>query len=290
MGLEIRKAVCDSAYMTESQPTIARRSLGRALERHREAHNLSRAQAGRLIGYSGQTMQRIEEGTQATRSIVVEKLCAQYGISGPELSHLTMLAVRSKERGWWEPYFDIGAEQTSRPKIPLFLETEQSALRIWVLETEVIPGLLQTPEYLQILQAAQLLMSDEVTESWRGLRTKRQELLYGRNPFPVLEFIIGRAAIDYLDAMPADARDGQIKRLLEVAAMPSVNIRVLTQLHAAAAGSFNLLYPGDATDPFVFMDAADGCRYIEERRIVSMFEQTFSSARDRTVQVEEYLR
>jgi hypothetical protein len=221
---------------------------------------------------------------------VVEKLCAQYGISGPELSHLTMLAVRSKERGWWEPYFDVGAEQTSRPKIPLFLETEQSALRIWVLETEVIPGLLQTPEYLQILQAAQLLMTDEVTESWRGLRTKRQELLYGRDPFPVLEFIIGRAAVDYLDAMPANIRDGQIRRLLEVAAMPSVNIRVLTQLHAAAAGSFNLLYPGDATDPFVFMDAADGCRYIEDSRIVSMFEQTFSSARDKTVQVEEYLR
>ncbi|MFG3340515.1 helix-turn-helix domain-containing protein [Glycomyces sp. NPDC048151] len=276
--------------MTESQPTIARRSLGRALERHRESHNLSRAQAGRAIGYSGQTIQRIEEGTQATRTIVVEKLCARYGISPGEMSHLTTLASRSKERGWWEPYFDIGAEETSRPKIPLFLETEQSALRISVLETEVIPGLLQTPEYLRVLQAAQLPMSDEVAENWRGLRTKRQELLYGRDPFPVLEFVIGRAAIDYLDAMPAAVRDGQIARLLEVAAIPNVQIRVLTQLHAASAGSFNIPYPGDATDPFVFMDAQDGCRYIEERRIVSMFEQTFGSAREKTVQVEEYLR
>jgi transcriptional regulator with XRE-family HTH domain len=276
--------------MAESQPTIARRSLGRALERHRESHNLSRAQAGRSIGYSGQTIQRIEEGTQATRTIVVEKLCARYGIAPAEMSHLTTLASRSKERGWWEPYFDIGAEETSRPKIPLFLETEQSALRISVLETEVVPGLLQTPQYLRALQAAQLPMREEVAENWRGLRTKRQELLYGRDPFPVLEFIIGRAALGYLDAMPGDVRDAQIARILEVAAMPSVSIRVITQIHAATAGAFNILYPGDATEPFVFMDAADGCRYIEQPQLVSMYEQIFGSARDKTVHVKEYLR
>jgi transcriptional regulator with XRE-family HTH domain len=276
--------------MTESQPTLARRSMGRALERHRESRNLSRAQAGREIGYSGQTLQRIEEGTQATRSMVVEKLCALYEVDTEEMSHLTTLAVRGKDQGWWEPYFDIGTEETSRPKIPLFLETEQVALRIWVLELTVVPGLLQTPEYLSQLQAVQLAMREDAAESWRGLRTHRQKLLYSRSPLPEMQFLIGRPVIDFLDGMPTSVRDGQIDRLLEVNAMSRASIRVLTRLHPGAAGSFNLLYPDDELDAFAFADADDGCRYIPQPPLVSMYEQIFASARDMSVPLEEYLR
>lgn len=290
MAVEIWKPSCNPEHMAESQPTIARRSLGRALERHRKSKGFTRAQAGRAIGYSGQTIQRIEEGTQATRPLVVEKLCSLYETPHHEMSHLTTLAVRGKEKGWWEPYFDIGTEQTSRPKIPLFLETEQAALRIRVLELQVIPGLLQSPEYLRELQAAQLPMPEDVLESWRALRTHRQKLLYSRSPLPRLEFLIGKAAIDYLEGLPSEIRDGQIERLRDTAALPSAEVRVITELHAATAGAFNILYPGDESEPFVFLDAADVCRYLEQRRIVSMFDQTFRSAREKSVPVEEYLR
>lgn len=264
--------------------------MGRALERHREACGLTRAEAGRAIGYSGQTIQRIEEGTQATRSLVVEKLCDLYGVSAREMSHLTTLAVRGKERGWWEPYFDVGSKEVSRPRIPLFLETEQESIRIRVIELEVVPGLGQTEEYLRELQEAQLPMSDEVAVSWRGLRTHRQKLLYGRRVPPRLEFLIGKAAIDYLDQMPRGVRDGQIARLLEIDAMPSAEVRIITAVHAATAGAFNLLTPRGEAPPFVFMDTADGCRYIEQPALVSMYEQIFTSARDKSVSAEEYLR
>jgi len=276
--------------MSESQPTISRRSLGRTVWRRREEKGISRAQLGRAIGYSGQTVQRIEEGTQATRSIVVEKICAELGIGNVEMSHLTTLAARGTERGWWEPYFDTGTEQTSRPKIPLFLETEQTAMRIRVVETEVMPGLLQTPEYLQALQDAQLPMPDEVAQSWRALRTKRQEMLYGRRVLPRLEFVIGKAAVDYLETLDGPVRDGQLRRLLEVSAMHNTQIMVLTGLHAATAGSFNILYPGDETEPFVFTDAADGCRYIEQPQLVSMYESIFGSVQIKSTTLEEYLR
>jgi transcriptional regulator with XRE-family HTH domain len=290
MEVDLRATVCDPANMSESQPTISRRSLGRTVWRRREEKGISRAQLGRAIGYSGQTIQRIEEGTQATRSIVVEKICAELGIGNVEMSHLTTLAARGTERGWWEPYFDIGTEETSRPKIPLFLETEQTARRISVVETEVMPGLLQTPEYLQALQEAQLPMTEEVALSWRALRTKRQEMLYGRHVLPRMEFVIGKAAIDYLDALDSSVRDGQVQRLLEVSAMPTAQVRVITGLHAATAGAFNILYPDDETEPFIFSDAADGCRYVEQPQLVSMYESIFELARDKSTTLEEYLR
>jgi transcriptional regulator with XRE-family HTH domain len=264
--------------------------MGRALERHREANNLTRAQAGREIGYSGQTIQRVEEGMQATRPMVVEKLCALYGIDDAEMSHLTGLAVRGKEPGWWEPFFDIGTEETSRPRIPLFLETEQVARRILVLELTVVPGLLQTLEYLRELQSVQIAMLEEAAESWRALRTLRQKLLYSRSPLPEMHFLLGRPVIDFLDSMPADVRDGQIARMIEVDAMPQASIRVLTRLHPGAAGSFNLLFTDDESDAFGFADADDGCRYITQPQLVSMYGQMFNAAQAMSVPLEEYLR
>lgn len=288
--VESRSTLCNHAVMTESQPTISRRGLGRAIRNRREEKRLTRTQLGNAIGFSVQTVQRIEEGTQATRPMVVEKICKVLEIDAQEMSHLTTLAVRGTERGWWEPYFDLGTEQTSRPKIPLFLETEQTAIRISVVEESVVPGLLQTQEYLRLLQAAQLPMLDEVAESWRALRTRRQEMLYGRAVLPQLEFVMGKAAVDYTGALPSEVRDGQIQRLLEVSAMENASVRVLTGLHAATAGAFNILYADDDTEPFVFMDAADGCRYLEQPQLVSMYGQIFESARDMSISIEEYLR
>lgn len=290
MGLEMWKSSCEPRVMPESQPTIARRNMGRALERHRESKNLTRAQAGREIGYSGQTLQRIEEGTQATRSMVVEKLCGLYNIDTAEMSHLTTLAVRGKEPGWWEPFFDIVTEETSRPRIPLFLETEQVARRILVLELTVVPGLLQTLEYLREIQAVQIAMIEEAAESWRALRTKRQELLYSRSPLPEMQFLLGRPVIDFLEGMPSSVRDGQIARLVEVNAMPQASIRVLTRMHPGAAGSFNLLFTDDEADAFGFADADDGCRYIPQPQLVSMYGQMFTAAHDMSVPLEEYLQ
>lgn len=250
---------------------------------------MTRTALGKALGYSIQTITRIEEGTQATRSRVVEDICEVLGFDDDEMSHLTGLAARGHQRGWWEPYFDVGASQTSRPKIPLFLEAEQNSYRVVVVEESVIPGLLQIQEYLRLLQAAQLSMLDEVAERWRALRTRRQEMLYSRPVLPQLDFLIGRGAIDYLDELPAAVRDAQIARLLEVSAMENVGIRVLTGLHAATAGAFNILYPDDDTEPFVFMDAADGCRYVELPQLVFMYEQIFESAQSKSVTLEEYL-
>lgn len=276
--------------MTAQQPTIARRSLGRALTRHREAKGLTRAEAGRSITYSWQTMQRIEEGKQATRPLVVEKLCSLYGITGAEMSHLTGLAARAKERGWWEPYIDGGTKEGTRPDFPLFLETEQIATHIRVLETEVIPGLLQTEAYLLALQAAQLPMPEDVAAGVRALRTHRQRLMAERADDPRQEYLFSRSAIDHLEALPADAAEEQRDRLLAAAEVENVQIRVIASLHAGAAGAFAVLAPPEEEPPFVYIDDLDGCRYIEDLDVVSTYDRAFTLAWDKSVPIKEYLR
>lgn len=277
----------DTVRMSDAQPTLAKRDLGIRLKGHRERTGLTDKEAASLLGYNVKTIQRIEAGSHGTRQPVVESLVKHYGISQEEASHLYGLVLRGAERGWWEDYIDKGSGKETRPDFPMFLESEQVATLICVFENEVVPGLLQTLEYLEALQAAQLSISPDVAEAVRGLRVRRQKLL-GRSDAPAMVFLIGEGAMRYLNRLPQQVRDGQLARLREVAAMPNAEIRVVTELHAAAAGGFAVLAP-PKMPPLVYVDHLDGCRYIENTEVVSVYERAFAAARPKSVPIEEYL-
>lgn len=279
-----------AAMSNAQQPTLARRDLGIRLRSHRERLGLTPKQAADMIGMGVKTIHRIEAGTHGTKRPVIESLVRHYEIGREETSHIFTLFVRGAEKGWWEAYVGPGSGEPTRPDFPLFLEAEQVAIHIRVLETEVVPGLLQTPEYLQEFQSAALPQSPEVAEAIRGLRTHRQKLMRDRTDRPRLEFLISRSAIDYLEEMPEPIADRQSERLLEIAGDPNTEVRVINRLHAGAAGAFAILTPPDEVSPFVYIDDLDGCRYIETREIVSLYEQAFKAAQLRSVPIEEYLR
>lgn len=273
-------------HMVTGQPTIARRTLGIRLRFHRERAHLNRSQAAEAIGYSPQTIQRIEDGMQATRRIQVKELGATYEIPADQMGELFGLALDGSKKGWWQSY-----KEGLPPDFPIFLETEQEASEIRVLETEYIPGLLQTPDYLVEVQHAQPPQPPEKARMVRELRQTRMDLLFSRKKLPTMTFLIGRAAIGYLDAMPPKVMAGQIERLREVGSMAKVEIRVITKPHAAMAGSFNILTPGPPVPsaPFGYIDSVDGCRYVEDPDVVSLYERTFDHVRQIAIPLEEYL-
>ncbi|WP_199035646.1 helix-turn-helix domain-containing protein [Glycomyces salinus] len=277
--------------MSDAQPTLARRAFGARIRRLREERGLVHREVAEALGYKRDAIRRMENGEQGIKLVVAKGLCEFFSIEGAEKSHLCELAVKSNERGWWEPFFDTVTGKGLRPKIPLFLETEQASKRIRVLELALIPGLAQTREYLLELDAAQPPTEEDLAEPKLGLRSVRQERLFSLRRPPKLEFLISTAAIDFLEAMPRKVRDGQIARLREINAMPFADVRVLTRINAGVLGAFNLLDPSDGLPPIVFMDHPDGSRYVEQPAVVSRFEQNFISAHDRAAEpLEGYLR
>lgn len=272
-----------------SHPTISRRGLGKRLKQRRIEAGLSEQQAADLLGYTLKSVRRIEAGTQGTKQTTIEAFVKHYNIAPEEASYLQTLRVRGAERGWWEDYIDKGTKEDTRPDFPMFLEAEQIARLIRVYESDLIPGLLQTREYLQALQAIQLPIPPEVAEDVLKLRERRQELFQGRTDAPRMQFLIGESAIRYLLRLDARTRDGQLARLREVARMSGVQIRVVTQLHAAAAGSFAVLNTPDEFPPIAYTDHLDGCRYLEDVDVTSRYEQAFAAAWELSVPIEEYL-
>jgi transcriptional regulator with XRE-family HTH domain len=274
---------------TVSHPTISRRGLGKRLKQAREVAGLSEQEAAGLLGYTIKSIRRIEAGTQGTKQTTIEGFVRHYSIAPDEASYLQTLRVRGAERGWWEDYIDKGTKEDTRPDFPMFLESEQIAILIRAFESEVIPGLLQTREYLQAIQAAQLPIPADVAERVLRLRERRQRIFQGTR-VPRMQFLMGEAALLYLMRLAPQIRDGQIARLRDVSAMPGVEIRVLTELHAAVAGSFAIVTTPDDFPPIVYTDQLDGCRYLEDVDVTSRYEQAFSVARQKSVPIEEYLK
>lgn len=274
-----------STHQTTRQgtPALAKIALGDRISGARQRAGLSRAQLAEALGVGDETVRRWEIGESVPKQYAVKALAEVLDIPPAEFARMTTLVLDAKGRGLFEG-------NTVAPNLRLFYESEATAVRIRSIGLESLPGLLQTRAYQRANQDAQLPIDDERAAGLRELRTRRQEINFGRHPLPKMEFVIGRAALSYLDDYP-DLRDEQIARIREVDAMPQVGVRVVSGFHAAMPGSFTILTPPaeNGVRPFVYVEAIDGGRYIEGN-VVSEYEAAFEKvSASQSVTIEEVL-
>ncbi|GAA4907107.1 helix-turn-helix protein [Stackebrandtia albiflava] len=260
--------------------TLRRRTLGRKLRLLRETAGIKVNDAADHIGLDRTTLQRWERGITAPNGGNIIALGNLYRATDAEISRMKTLATRSAERGIWESA-EVPAE------LRALYEAEGTANLIRSLEMDYIPGLVQTPEYLSAAQS-HLKLSEADAAKVHDVWKKRQAIVF-RHPVPEIRLVFGQSALLYLNGLP-EVKRGQVARLREVASTPGVEIRVMTGIHAAMTGAFTIMTADDLLDdPFVFLESLDGCRYVEERHVVSEFEWTFSAVWKSAVPLEEYL-
>lgn len=264
-------------------PTLARGALAAMLEQARLAAGMQPGAVAAACGINPTTLRRWERGQSGPKPSDVKALAELYGLPQEEIAHWDRLARKAKERGLFE-------DAKVPTQLKVLVASESSASAIQAIELEYIPGLLQTPEYHQAIQEVELPIDPDTATRMRAVRVQRHHDVFGRKPLPDLEFIIGLAAIHYLDTWP-QIRATQIDLLRELAAKPRVSIRVITGPHAAMLGSFTIVTPPSSSlgRPMVYLEAVDGCRYIENPDVVSEYARTLSAVREKTQPIEEYL-
>jgi len=269
---------------TENTPTIAKMALGALITRIRERSDKDPKDVAAELGIHIDTYNRWEAGKFAPKGPAIKGLAEAIGATDEERSRMSTLSMESKQRGLFEGN-DIP------PHLRAFYETEASATLIRSVGLEHLPGLLQTRDCQRLVQEAQLPIEPERAVRLRDVRTRRQQITFSRKPLPRMRFLVGQAALMYLDDYPA-MRDEQVARLREVAAMPRVSIRVMTTFHASMLAAFTILTPPHNVGgrPFVYTEGIDGGRYVEDRR-VDVFEKTFQYVEERqSVELEDFLR
>lgn len=244
-----------------TRPTIRRRLLASKLRAAREAKKLSVEQAAKALGISLPTAYRQEQGTTGITPVHATMYANLYGVSEAERLRWEEFARRSKVRGWWTGY----GRQVG-PTAVDYAEAEDlaSELRSW--EPLVIPGLLQTAAYSEVIisTGAEPYTEASPTDSLLKLREKRKELLRRTEPPLRLWAILGEAAV-LTKVGGDDVMREQVLYLLDLGERPGTTIQILpfdAGAHVGATGSFVLL--SFAEDDIVFREAAKGGVFSED--------------------------
>ncbi|CAM3841048.1 helix-turn-helix transcriptional regulator [Nocardiopsis gilva] len=231
-------------------------------------------------------MSRIETGfKKAVSAEELETLLDYYGEDDQEIrAGLHECARQAKQRGWWMRYRTVLSSA-----LPDF---EAEASRIRTYECQVIPGLLQTPDYATAIFRANRVRSDEEIAERVAARIKRQDILNRVNP-PRYWVIIDEAALRRTVGSH-EVMTIQLTHLTHMAARHNIDIQVLPfseGAHAATTGSFVIMdFPDPRDTSIAYMDTPTSSLYLEESDDLDEFEAMFGGAQGAALSPDKSLR
>jgi transcriptional regulator with XRE-family HTH domain len=204
-------------------PEVRRRRLAAELRRLRERAGFKTTEVARQLGWSPAKVSRYELARTGLRPTDVRLMLAFYGVDGRRQNELLALAFEASEKGWWEVFSDVLADD----HISL-IGLEDEAVAEWSWHLEVIPGLLQTEEYARRVNSKGYSLApvpESQIERSVAVRMKRQALLT-RDPPIELRAVVDEAVLRRGFGGPGVMRD-QLRHLIEIARLPNVSLRVL---------------------------------------------------------------
>lgn len=272
----------DQTPSTGDSPTIRKRALARKLVEHRQRRGLTTTDVQRRLGWSATKLNWIEKA-RWTESVTdsVTDLCELYEISAPERNALITLARQSRERGWWTRYNDV----FGREELPGW---EAGASAIWTFETAFIPGLLQTPNYIELITRAAGIEDPTEIRRHAEARTRRQAILTREDDPCRLHAIIDENALARITD-PA-IRSGQAARLSEDASRPNITVQVLpvsAGVYPVTSEAFlHLAFPDGERD-IVYIETTFDNRMLEELDEIERYKLKFAALQAAALTPEE---
>ncbi|GHC74983.1 transcriptional regulator [Nocardiopsis terrae] len=269
--------------------SVRRRRLSEELRRLRLAARMTLDDAAAATEWSVGKVSNIETGVRLRPSVVeVRALLDVYGLTDNQRREALFAITRQAgKKGWWTKYSDVFPDE-----FPV-LESEATAISTY--EPMIIPGLLQTPGYVELLTRSANLVRDPIDiQRVVDARLRRQEILTGQNS-PELWAVIDAGAIERLRANPDVCRE-QASHLADMADNgDGVTIQVVpfsAGIHAGAKGSF-VLMDFAAADPVVYLEMDQDGLFLEESDEVIRYRNLFNHLVSRSLDVDAsvaYLR
>jgi hypothetical protein len=260
--------------VTEEQPrggpTVRRMLLGAQLRRLRTEAGITREGAGEAIRASAWKLHRLENGQVSYKERDIIDLLRLYGVNDhDEIDTFIALAHEANQPSWWNPYSDL-LPQWFRA----YIDLESAATLIRTYESQLVPGLLQTEDYMRAVIAGRLLgEAGEDVERRVALRLARQKLLERTDGF-LLWAVMDEAALRR-PIGGAKVLRAQLERLIEAATLPTVTLQVLpfsAGTHSAIVGAFSILrFPDPDLADVVYIEHLTDALYLDKPSDVDLY-------------------
>jgi transcriptional regulator with XRE-family HTH domain len=266
-------------------PTVHRMLLGAQLRRLRTDAGLTREQAGKAIRASEWKIHRLENGQVGYKERDIVDLLRLYGVTDhDDIDFFITLAQEANQPGWWNTYSDL-LPQWFRA----YVDLESAAALIRTYEGQLVPGLLQTEDYMRALMQGAFHEPPEDTERRIALRLTRQRLLT-RTDGPRLWAVVDEAALRR-SVGGREVMRAQVARLRAAAELPSVVLQVLplaVGAHPAMATAFTILrFLDEALPDVVYLEHLTDAAYLDRRESVDHYYHVMELISARSAAPEE---
>lgn len=237
--------------MPVGQRPLVRRRLRTELRQERERAGKSQAEVAKKMDWSLSKIIRLEAGQVGVSTNDLKALLDLYNVNdGERRGFLIDLARSARQQStWWSAFRDVA----SSPDYLDYLGYETDAARIIGYFPSLVPALLQTEEYArEIITAGGTKKLDENTiDRLVELRMQRKEHVLDRDDPPTLVVVLDEAVLHHLVG-GGEVMNDQLASIAEVAALPSIDVRVVpfnVGAHPGLSGPFQVFEFADPADP-----------------------------------------
>jgi transcriptional regulator with XRE-family HTH domain len=262
--------------VAEGSPTVRRRELGALLRELRKEKDLTVDEVAKHLECSASKISRIETGQRGAMPRDVRDLCDLYGVTKQaERDRLVSLAREGKQQGWWQSY---GLPYSS------YVGFEAEATSIRTYEPSVVPGLLQTPDYVRGLHRDPMPepssddLTDEIIEQRIEERLHRQRRLFEENSSSLELRVVLEEAVLYRLIGGPQIMASQLRRIIKNVEQPNITVQILPYsigAHPALNSTFSILHFLGATPDIVYSEGLAGRLFIGEQTDVERYNAVF---------------
>src|ERR1035441_3459023 len=194
---------------THQGPIVQSALLRGEIVRLRKESGLTQEQVAAELEWSPSKLIRVEGGRSSITKVDLDALLTKYGVTSESTrERLQALNRGARERAWWDKYRDDIA-----PTYLDYVGFEAGATFIRLFESAFVPGLLQTPQYVEAVTVktvnpVRVAASPQYVEAVTvktvnpvrvaavvGLRLQRQSELAQRSPRPRRYYVVDEAVI-----------------------------------------------------------------------------------------------
>lgn len=259
--------------MSQQSPNIRRRRLGRVLRGLREEAGLTLEGAAKGAGVPRSTLGRMETAeARRLRRTDLDALADFYAVDAETRDGIHELAQQAKQSGWWSQYKDVFGERA----LP---DWESEAATIRTFESQLIPGLFQTPRYAAAVFRGGRATTDEEVARPLEARINRQHILNRVKP-PRMAAVIDEAALHRLVG-GREVMHEQLEHLGHLAVRHNIDVQVLPYEageHLGMEGSFTILdFPEPRDTPIVYVATATTSLFLERPEEIEEYNVAFGN-------------
>jgi Domain of unknown function (DUF5753) len=238
------------------------------------------SEVGQIIEVNQGSLSRIMNGDRGTSPVLVKAILDCYGVTDPAAREDILDLVRADQaqrNKWWRKYSAV----INTTQYGGYLELEQSATSLRSYEPQLIPGLLQTPEYArQVITAMRMDLDAKQVRTLVDVRMGRQTILAGEAA-PELWAVIDEAAFRRVESRPSILKE-QLEQLLDAELRPNITLQLLPfeiGFHPGLYGSFMLMGFPEPNPDVVWVENLTNSVYFEEPGDVGRYTEVFDHLR-----------